>query len=127
MREWIGCEPWPVWISSRFLTTGSFGPRIFGIRIEWEGDLLDLPVVVSVQLARKRIELGTLRSLAPGSLVTFEKSCEDLLDLYVSNRLFCRGEAVKVGEKFGLKINEMGFKRSQWTCGIPTLHRRKST
>ena len=70
--------------------------------------LLSLPVVVSVQLARKRIELGTLRGLAPGSLVTFEKSCEDLLDLYVNNRLFCRGEAVKVGEKFGLKINEVG-------------------
>lgn len=70
--------------------------------------LLSLPVVVSVQLAQKRIELGTLRGLAPGSLVTFDKSCEDLLDLFVNNRLFCRGEAVKVGEKFGLKINEVG-------------------
>lgn len=70
--------------------------------------ILSLPVTVAVQLARKRIELGALRELAPGSLVKFDKPCEDLLDLYVNNRLFCRGEAVKVGEKFGLKINEVG-------------------
>ncbi len=36
------------------------------------------------------------------------KSCEALLDLYVNNARYCRGEAVKIGENFGLKINEVG-------------------
>lgn len=71
--------------------------------------VLGLPVTVSVRLAEKKIELGTLLSLSPGVLIPFNKSCEDLLDLYVNNQLYCRGEAVKIGEKFGLKINEVGI------------------
>lgn len=70
--------------------------------------LVNLPVQISVRLAEKKIEVGQLLSLTHGALITFNKPCEDLLDLYVNNRLFCRGEAVKIGEKFGLKINEVG-------------------
>lgn len=70
--------------------------------------LLGIPVSVIVKLAEKKIELGQLMALGPGTIVTFEKSCEDLLDLYVNNQLFCRGEAVKIGEKFGIKVNEVG-------------------
>lgn len=84
-------------------TTNASRPRFH--RME---RLRHLPVEISVRLAEKKIELGQLLSLTPGSLITFTKSCEDLLDLYVSNTLYCRGEAVKIGEKFGLKINELG-------------------
>ena len=70
--------------------------------------LFRLPVVVSVRLAEKRIAMGQLLSITPGALITFNKSCEDLLDLYVNNRKYCRGEAVKIGENFGLKLNEVG-------------------
>ncbi len=69
--------------------------------------LLKLPVKVVVMLAEKKIELGQLLGLCPGSLVTFEKSCDDTLDLYVNNQRYCRGEAIKIGEHFGLKINEV--------------------
>lgn len=72
--------------------------------------LWNLPVTVVVQLASKKIEVGHLLSMAPGSLISFNKSCEDLLDLYVNNRPYCRGEAVKIGEKFGIKINEVGYR-----------------
>ena len=72
--------------------------------------LLNLPVTISVRLAEKRIEMGQLLSITPGALITFNKPCEDLLDLYVNNRPYCRGEAVKIGEKFGLKVNELPLK-----------------
>lgn len=72
------------------------------------GRLLNVPVQVVVRLAEKKIEVGQFLSIAPGALITFGKNCEDLLDLYVNNRLYCRGEAVKIGEHFGLKINEVG-------------------
>ena len=75
--------------------------------------LLKIRVKLIVQLAEKKIELSQLLSLGPGVIVTFEKSCEDLLDLYVNNQLYCRGEAVKIGEKFGLKISEVGVHRQQ--------------
>ena len=70
--------------------------------------LLKLPVGVIVKLAEKRIPLGQFLALCPGSILTFEKSCEELLDLHVNNSLYARGEAVKIGEKFGLKVNEVG-------------------
>jgi flagellar motor switch protein FliN/FliY len=70
--------------------------------------LIPLKVSVSVRLAEKKIEVKQLLNLSPGMLITFNKSCDDLLDLYVNNQLFCRGEAVKIGENFGIKINEVG-------------------
>jgi flagellar motor switch protein FliN/FliY len=72
------------------------------------GRLLNVPVQVVVRLAEKKVELDQLLTLGPGSLITFDKNCEDLLDLYVNNRLYGRGEAVKIGEHFGLKIDEVG-------------------
>ncbi|HET6422676.1 MAG TPA: FliM/FliN family flagellar motor switch protein [Planctomycetaceae bacterium] len=70
--------------------------------------LRELPVQVSVRLAEKKITVSQLLAIANGSLITFPKSCEALLDLYVNNARYCRGEAVKIGENFGLKINEVG-------------------
>ena len=70
--------------------------------------LRNLPVPIVVKLAEKRIEMGQFLAIGPGAIITFEKSCEDLLDLYVNNQLYCRGEAVKIGEKFGIKICEVG-------------------
>ncbi|MEZ6049324.1 MAG: FliM/FliN family flagellar motor switch protein [Planctomycetaceae bacterium] len=72
--------------------------------------IMKLKVDVTVRLAEKRVELSQLVSMAPGSLILFEKACEELLDLYVNNTPYCRGEVVKVGEHFGLKINEVGYR-----------------
>jgi len=70
--------------------------------------LRTIPVTVSVRIAEKTFECDSLLNLAPGSLLTFNKSCDELLDLYVNNRHYARGEAVKVGEKFGLRISQLG-------------------
>jgi len=70
--------------------------------------LRNVPVPVIVTLAEKKIEMGQVLGIGTGAIITFEKSCEDLLDLFVNNRLYCRGEAVKIGEKFGIKICEVG-------------------
>lgn len=77
------------------------------------GRLNNVPVKISVLLAEKRIPLGQMLSITPGALITFNKSCEDLLDLYVNNALYCRGEAVKIGENFGLKINQIGAAKTR--------------
>jgi flagellar motor switch protein FliN/FliY len=69
--------------------------------------VLNVPVTVSVRLAERKMSLGTVVALVPGSLVTFNKSCEALLDLYVNNHRFCQGEAIKIGESFGLKVSKV--------------------
>ncbi|OYW13513.1 MAG: hypothetical protein B7Z55_16740 [Planctomycetales bacterium 12-60-4] len=79
-------------------------------RIDPLARLRKLPVTVSVRLTERRISMSQLLAITPGALLTFSKSCDDLLDLYVNNALYCRGEAVKIGESFGLKINEVGVR-----------------
>jgi flagellar motor switch protein FliN len=72
--------------------------------------LRKLPVTVSVRLAEKRIPVSQLLGLSVGTLISFNKSCEGLLDLYVNNAVYAQGEAVKIGEKFGLKLNQIGVR-----------------
>ncbi len=82
--------------------------------------LMPMTVDVSVRLAEKKIGLSQLQNLSPGTLITFPKSCDDLLDMYVNNKLYAQGEAVKIGEKFGLKVNEVGTVKER-PPGIFTL------
>ena len=67
--------------------------------------LLRIKVPVVVTLAEKRQSLDQIMELGPGSIIQFEKSCEEMLELDVGGRAVATGEAVKVGDKFGLRIN----------------------
>lgn len=65
-----------------------------------------VPVHVIVRIAERKLELEQLRGIAPGALLMFDKPYDSPLDVYVDNRLYCRGEPVKIGETFGVKISE---------------------
>lgn len=69
--------------------------------------LLRIPVTVVVTLAEKRQPLGRILELGPGSIIQFDKSCDEALELEAGGRTVALGEAVKVGEKFGLRITSM--------------------
>ena len=69
--------------------------------------LLRIKVPVVVTLAEKRQKLSRIIELGPGSIIQFDKSCEEMLDLEVGNQAVATGEAVKVGDKFGLRITAM--------------------
>lgn len=69
--------------------------------------LLRIKVPVVVTLAEKRQPLDRIIELGPGLIIQFEKSCEEMLDLAVGDCRVATGEAVKVGDKFGLRITSM--------------------
>jgi len=69
--------------------------------------LLKITVPVMVTLAEKKQALEQIVELSPGSIIQFDKSCEEMLDLSVAGRKVAMGEAVKVGDKFGLKITSV--------------------
>ena len=69
--------------------------------------LLRIKVPVVVTLAEKRLKLGCIIELGPGSIIRFDKSCNEKLDLEVGNQAVACGEAVNVGDKFGLRITAM--------------------
>ncbi len=71
--------------------------------------LLQIKVPVVVTLAEKRQRLSRILELGPGAIIQFDKSCEEMLDLEVGNRPVACGEAVKVGDKFGLRITAIAL------------------
>ena len=74
---------------------------------DYSRSLLKIEVPVVVTLAEKRQPLRKIIELGPGSIIHFEKSCEEMLQLDVGGRHVAKGEAVKVGDKFGLRITSM--------------------
>lgn len=71
--------------------------------------LLKIDVPVMVNLATKRQAVGRILELGVGAIIQFDKSCDELLDLYVGNQRIAQGEAVKVGEKFGIRITTIAL------------------
>jgi len=68
---------------------------------------LQVRVPLSVNLAGKKLSVKDVIELAPGSIITFEKGCDDPLEVTVGSRPVAKGEAVKVGERFGVRVQEM--------------------
>jgi flagellar motor switch protein FliN len=69
--------------------------------------LYDVPLQVSVEVGRARILLKDLLQMGEGYVVELDKLAGEPLDLYVNARLIARGEAVRVGDKFGIKLTEV--------------------
>jgi flagellar motor switch/type III secretory pathway protein FliN len=74
----------------------------------YANSLLRIEVPVVVTLASSRQTVREILELGPGSIITFEKSCEEMLELYAGGHQVAVGEAVKVGDKFGLRVT--GFR-----------------
>ena len=71
--------------------------------------LLRIRVPVVVTLAEKRQKLSRIVELGPGAIIQFDKSCEEMLVLGVGDRAVALVEAVKVGDKFGLRITSIAL------------------
>ena len=69
--------------------------------------LFDVPLQISVEVGRARILLKDLLQMGEGYVVELDKLAGEPLDLYVNSRLIARGEAVRVGKKFGIKLTEV--------------------
>lgn len=69
--------------------------------------LYDVPLQVSVELGRSKILLRDLLKMGEGYVIELDKLAGDPLDLYVNSRLIARGEAVMVGEKFGIRLTDV--------------------
>jgi flagellar motor switch protein FliN len=69
--------------------------------------LFKIKVPVSVNLASHKQSVQEIIELVPGSIIKFDKSCDGLLELVVGDQAIAEGEVVKVGDKFGLRVQNM--------------------
>ena len=70
--------------------------------------ILHLSVPVIVKLAERRLTLSEVMRLGVGVIIEFYKSNEEPLELLINNKPIGVGEAVKVGENFGLRLTHVG-------------------
>lgn len=72
------------------------------------GRILRLNVPVIVKLAERKLSLSEVMRLGAGAIIEFSKSSEEPLELLINNKVIAVGEAVKIGENFGLRITQVG-------------------
>ena len=71
---------------------------------------LEVPVIV--KLAERQLPMSEVLRLGVGAIIEFSKANEEPLELLINNKPIGVGEAVKVGENFGLRITQIGDVKS---------------
>ncbi len=70
--------------------------------------ILKLEVPLIVRVGRRTMRLKEIAELSPGRILELNKPADDELDLLVNNVAIGQGQAVKVGENFGVSISFIG-------------------
>jgi flagellar motor switch protein FliN/FliY len=70
--------------------------------------ILKIPVPVIAVLAEKAVPFRDVLALTEGSVIEFEKASSEPLMLLVNDRKVGIGRVVKIGERFGLRIEDIG-------------------
>jgi flagellar motor switch protein FliN/FliY len=83
--------------------------------------LFKIKVPVSVNLATHTQTVQEIVELVPGSIIKFDKPCDELLELVVGDQPIAEGEVVKIGEKFGLRIQNMILPQERFIAIRTTL------
>jgi flagellar motor switch protein FliN/FliY len=70
--------------------------------------LHDVPLELTVELGRVMLPLRELAArLTPGAVITLTKLTGEKLDIRVNGHLVARGEAVAVGDRYGVRVVEV--------------------
>ncbi len=70
--------------------------------------LADDPLQVTVELGRVRMSLRDIgQHLSPGAVIPLSKVTGESLDIRINDRLVARGEAVAIGERYGVRMVEI--------------------
>lgn len=69
--------------------------------------VLDIPVTLSMEVGRSRINIRNLLQLNQGSVVELERAVSEPLDVFVNGTLIAHGEVVVVNDKFGIRLTDV--------------------
>lgn len=75
--------------------------------------ILALEVPLVVRLAHRSMSVGEIMGLSPGAIIEFDRTVDQDLDLMINNCAIGTGVAVKVDERFGLRITMIGNVRER--------------
>ena len=69
--------------------------------------LLDIPVTLSMEIGQTKISINELLKLGKDSVIELQRMAHEPLDVLVNGTLVARGEAVVVGDRFGIRLTDV--------------------
>ena len=69
--------------------------------------ILDIPVTLSMEIGQTRISISDLLKLGKDSVIELQRMADEPMDVLVNGTLVARGEAVVVGERFGIRLTDV--------------------
>lgn len=69
--------------------------------------ILDVPVTLSMEIGRTRINIRNLLQLNQGSVVELDRLAGEPMDVTVNGTLIAHGEVVVVNDKFGIRLTDV--------------------
>jgi len=69
--------------------------------------ILDIPVTITVELGRTKIQIRNLLQLAQGSVIELDGMAGEPMTVLVNGCLIAQGEVVVVNEKFGIRLTDI--------------------
>ena len=69
--------------------------------------ILDVPVTISMEIGRAKINIRNLLQLNQGSVVELDRLAGEPMDVLVNGTLIAHGEVVVVNDKFGIRLTDV--------------------
>ncbi len=69
--------------------------------------LLDIPVTLSMEIGQTKISISELLKLGKDSVIELQRLAHEPLDVLVNGTLVAHGEAVVVGDRFGIRLTDV--------------------
>jgi flagellar motor switch protein FliN/FliY len=69
--------------------------------------VFDIPVHVTVELGRAKMQIRNLLSLTYGSVIELDIMAGEPLDVMVNNCLIAQGEVVIVNDRYGIRLTDI--------------------
>jgi len=69
--------------------------------------ILDVPVTISMEIGRTKINIRNLLQLNQGSVIELDRFAGEPMDVFVNGTLIAHGEVVVVNDKFGIRLTDV--------------------
>ena len=69
--------------------------------------LRDVEVEITLEIGRRRMKIADVLKLASGQTLELAKAAGEPLDIFVNGHLLGRGEAIVLGDRYGVRITEL--------------------
>jgi len=69
--------------------------------------ILDIPVTLSMEIGQTRISISELLKLSRDSVIELQRMADEPMDVLVNGTLVAHGEAVVVGDRFGIRLTDV--------------------